>query len=643
MGDLVTRTVEGTLYWLSLPELTRIRRLGVDVVRRTALLADACRLNALYIVSRGGSLRAPSGFTSLDLVTWLHENELHGDESTRDVYFSSKGHDAPALYSVLIALERLPFAELHRLRRSDGVLAPGEGGSAGTALHGTSLGMGISRAKGLILGDRLRGIRRRVFALTGAAELGEGQIWESLGSAVDLGLHEIVAIVDHPALEAGRPARALLGDLPAKFQAFGWHVERVDGHDLAAFAAVLERIREVRLPKAIIADTRPEPGLVGASLPALDAELGSAALEHSILADPSYARVADAIIERLNQRCQALGVARLAFESARPPRRSSSLVVQRLGAAYSQALLDEMRVTPELIAVESSFPDHEQQLGAREAYPQRFVDCGAAEMDMVSMAGGLALSGLIPVCHSPAEQLSTRANDPIYENAREQARIVYVASLAGVLPGSVEQGHRAVRDISALGAVPDLVAIAPCCEIEVTKAFHWCVHEHRGSSWLRLESVPWAVPFELPSEYRLELGVGTTLRPGSDAVFIAYGPVLLTEAYLAAERLAESGLSVAVVNLPWLNRVHAPWLSHTVSGFGHVFSLDNHYPIGGQGDRIAEVMARAGFARWPRLHRCAIETVPGRGSNADVLHHHGLDAASLHDRVLGAVRSGRTR
>jgi transketolase len=102
-------------------------------------------------------------------------------------------------------------------------------------------------------------------------------------------------------------------------------------------------------------------------------------------------------------------------------------------------------------------------------------------------------------------------------------------------------------------------------------------------------------------------------------------------------------LSVAVVNLPWLNRVHAPWLSHTVSGFGHVFSLDNHYLIGGQGDRIAEVMARAGFARWPRLHRCAIESLPGTGSDADVLHHHGLDATSLHDRVLGAVRSGRTR
>src|SRR5690349_13102409 len=99
MGELVTTTVEGTLYWLSLPELTRIRRLGVDVVRRTALLADACRLNALYIVSRGGTLRAGSGFTSMDLVTWLHENELHGDDATRDVYFSSKGHDAPALYS----------------------------------------------------------------------------------------------------------------------------------------------------------------------------------------------------------------------------------------------------------------------------------------------------------------------------------------------------------------------------------------------------------------------------------------------------------------------------------------------------------------------------------------------------------------
>jgi transketolase len=278
---------------------------------------------------------------------------------------------------------------------------------------------------------------------------------------------------------------------------------------------------------------------------------------------------------------------------------------------------------------------------ARESLPRRFVACPAAETDMVSMAGALALAGFVPVCNASAFLLSARASEQIHGNGAEHLRVLYAASHAGVFSASPENVLPCLRDLSAISAVPELVAIAPACEAEVRESVRWCLREHRFSSWLRLESVPWPVPFELPKDYRFEPGVGVVLRPGTDALLIGYGPVLLSEAYLAAERLAESGLSVAVVNLPWLNRVHAPWLSHVLSGYPHVFALDNHHAIGGQGDRIAEIMARAGFARWPRLHRCAIEHVPSRGDHGQVLHELGLDAASLHDRVLSAVRTGR--
>ncbi len=157
-------------------------------------------------------------------------------------------------------------------------------------------------------------------------------------------------------------------------------------------------------------------------------------------------------------------------------------------------------------------------------------------------------------------------------------------------------------------------------------------------AWLRLESVPCTVPYRLPDAHRLQLGVGTMLREGADVVFIGYGPVLLSEAFRAATALEQDGVQAAVVSLPWLNRVDAPWLLRTIADKRLVVSLDNHLPIGGQGDRIAEVMAQTRFDAAPPLLRFAVESVPACGSNMAVLEHHGLSAQRMRERVLRALR-----
>src|SRR5437868_696935 len=108
MGDLIGSAVDGTLYWIGASELRRLCELEVQAPARAALLADACRLNALYMIARAGSGHIGSSFSSLDIVTWLHLEELnrHG---TQDMYFSSKGHDAPGLYALMIPLGQPPF------------------------------------------------------------------------------------------------------------------------------------------------------------------------------------------------------------------------------------------------------------------------------------------------------------------------------------------------------------------------------------------------------------------------------------------------------------------------------------------------------------------------------------------------------
>ncbi len=640
MGDLIGSAVDGTLYWVGASELRRVCELEVEPHARAELLADVCRLNALYMIARAGSGHIGSSFSSLDIVTWLHLEELnrHGGN---DLYFSSKGHDAPGLYALLIALGQLPFDRIHCLRQLDGLPGHPDVGTPGMVTNTGSLGMGISKAKGLVLANRLANRQGRVYVMTGDGELQEGQIWESLISAANLGLHEVCAIVDHNKLQSDTfvEKTSSLGDLEAKFRSFGWHVERVNGHDFGELSAALWRCQTIHAkPQVVIADTIKGRGVSFMEHTSLDSDVAQYRFHSGAPNTALYRQAVEELVSHLFAQTERLGILKLQLERADAPERPATGAQQKLIPAYAKALELEVERTPNLVVLDADLVVDTGQMPARERRPQRFVECGIAEMDMVSTAGGLALGGMLPVCHSFACFLSTRANEQIYNNGTERTHVVYVASLAGLLPGGPGHSHQSVRDISAIGAVPGMVALSPGSEAEVARALAWCLHEHDGPAWLRLESVPCQVPYELP-DAALELGVGAVLRQGVDALFIGYGPTLLSEAWRAAELLQEEGLRVGVVSLPWLNQLSVPWLLRTVAHVKQLFSLDNHHATGGQGDRIADALATASGTSVPRLHRFAVDGLPACGGAPEVLRRHGLDAWSLCQRARKAIES----
>lgn len=181
--------------------------------------------------------------------------------------------------------------------------------------------------------------------------------------------------------------------------------------------------------------------------------------------------------------------------------------------------------------------------------------------------------------------------------------------------------------------------VAPSCAAEVAPLFDWCLTRTTGSSVLRLESIPWPVPFSLPERHELREGVGCELRPGRDLAFVGYGPVLLAEAWKAADILAERGISAAVINLPWLNRIDRAWLARVASSVPFLFTLDNHYLTGGQGEQLAAALLELGFEQPPRLIRFGVEGLPACGASLEVLEHHRLDGCSLAERSATVLSS----
>ena len=236
--------------------------------------------------------------------------------------------------------------------------------------------------------------------------------------------------------------------------------------------------------------------------------------------------------------------------------------------AYGDELLAMARTRPDIVVLDADLLSDCGIEAFKAELPERFIECGIAEQHMVSAAGGMALRGLLPVVHSFACFLSTRANEHIYNNATERRKIIYTATLAGVVPGGPGHSHQSVRDISAIGSVPGLTAIEPCCERESRLAIRWAVERNAASTYLRFVNVPLDLPYSLPDVYVLEAGRGVTLRR-RDAMWRSSATVrvLMTAAWRAADELSAQGISAAVINLPWLNRIDDAWVRETLGRF----------------------------------------------------------------------------
>jgi transketolase len=621
---------DGALTYAPIESIRLVRAIR-EPIARAEVLADVCRLNVLYMIMQAGSGHIGSSFSAMDLLAWLWTAALVDPNSGAhgaDTYLSSKGHDAPALYSILIALEKLDFDLLHRLRRRGGLPGHPDVTTPYVAANTGSLGMGISKAYGMARAQRLTGSRGRIVVMTGDGELQEGQIWESLQPVANERLSEISVIVDHNKLQSDAAISHVsdLGPIEDKFRAFGWEVARVDGHDLESVRDAFDRFAAVTdRPKALIADT-----IKGKGISFMEGLARGDQTYHFHAGAPSlddYLAGVEELTGRITSRLEALDRPPIAFASAGVPVRVAPSAPERLVLAYGDELLSLARAHDHLVVLDADLVSDCGIEAVRAELPGRFIECGIAEQHMVSAASGLALKGLLPVVHSFACFLSARANEHIYNNATERRKIIYTATLAGVIPGGPGHSHQSVRDISAVGSVPGLIAIEPCGELEARMAIRWAVEANPESTYLRLVNVPVEVPYALPPSYTLEIGRGVTLREGADAALVAYGPVLLSNAWAAAESLTGHGLSVAVINLPWLNRIDHAWVRGTLARFSTIVTLDNHYVTLGQGVMVAAALAQARAA--VRVVSVGLTDIPLCGTNPEVLAHHGLDGPSI--------------
>ena len=428
------------------------------------------RANALTAVKRAGSGHLGSSFSAMDVVVHLFEEELTTarlgwDHPDRDVYFSSKGHDVPGLYAVLHSFGVIPTERLLRLRRLGGLDGHPDVRVPGIEANSGSLGMGISKGRGMAWAKRFLGRAGRVVVMIGDGELQEGQNYEALQGAA----HQ----ADREPDRDRRPQRAAVR--PADRRDPSPRRPRGEARDLRLARRVVRRAR----PRRAAARRSRRSGVRPTGRRSSSRGRSRAGVCRSWSIRPRSATAAAPTAgtrERpttrrsrvrstsssggSRERFASLGLGEVELEPVPPledvlpaaslegepasgagsprarPRVSDEYVAEAYGRGARRAGRAASR---SLVVLDADLASDCRIRGFELRYPERFIEVGIAEQDMVSMAAGLARQGLLPVVNSFASFLASRANEQIYNAASEEARIVYALPLRGPDPGRARQ------------------------------------------------------------------------------------------------------------------------------------------------------------------------------------------------------------
>lgn len=644
-------------------EFNRVRKASIDKYEKLKLIADMCRANTLVEVKRAGSGHLGSSFSAMDIVIWMYYEEMNTlkvgfDSPDRDIYFSSKGHDVPSLYAVLHSLGEIPENMLLSLRRLGGLNGHPDISNRGIEANSGSLGMGISKGRGMAWAKKHNGNQGHVFVMTGDGELQEGQNYEALQVTAHHKVDNLTVIVDNNKVQSDKPVAEIIdiGNLEEKFKAFGWHVIRIDGHDFRQLEKAIAEARQIKgRPQIIIADTIKGCGISFMEHPAaLEIGKGLYPWHSGAPDDAAFEAGYNELIERINADLKAASLDPIHLKSVEPEAKVAAPSMLE-GEPLSQAALDRLSVKPTDEYVSRAYGQALVELAAKRkdivvldadlasdckvrdfehTYPDRFIENGIAEQDMVSMAAGLARQGLLPVVNSFASFLASRANEQIYNAASEKSKIIYALHYAGLIPAGPGKSHQSLRDISLFSALPNCLVIQPCNAEETRMMMDYCVNQTDENSALRIIIGPSPRRIALPAGYEFKLGQGTQLTAGKDAVMFAYGPVMLHEALLASELLAERGFGLKIINMPWLNRVDANWLAETLKPYSTIFMLEDHHPAGGLMDNLLTACAENGLLNGKQMIKFAVEGYPACGTPQQALAYHELDGLSLSKRVM---------
>ncbi len=308
--------------------------------------------------------------------------------------------------------------------------------------------------------------------------------------------------------------------------------------------------------------------------------------------------------------------------------------MKEMRAAFAELLIELAEKDKRIVLLEADLMRATGTTPFKEAFPERTVNCGVAEANMIGIASGLSAAGKIPFASTFACFAARRAYDQFFLSANyAQQNVNLVGSDPGILAALNGGTHMPFEDVGLMRNIPGLVVFEPC-DIVSLKDLVPKAKEHNGSTYMRLNRK--SGPAVYAEGESFELGKGKLIRNGSDVTLIASGTIMVPEALSAATGLGKEGISAAVIDMHTIKPIDGEIIVKYAEKTGAIVTCENHQVINGLGSAVAEILAE----NFPvPMLRVGVEDRFGQVGDVDYLkNEYGLTAEKIKDKAITLFR-----
>lgn len=269
----------------------------------------------------------------------------------------------------------------------------------------------------------------------------------------------------------------------------------------------------------------------------------------------------------------------------------ADMVKKATRESFGEALCEIAKINDKVIVLDADLAAATKTSIFKKAYPDRFIDCGIAECDMVGISAGLATCGKIPFCASFAMFSAGRAFEQVRNSvAYPKLNVKIVGSHAGISVGEDGATHQCCEDIALMRVIPNMVVLNPADHYEMIAAVK-AAAEYYGPVYIRLGRLAIESFNDPDNGYKFEIGKGITLREGNDITVIATG-LAVGEAIKAVDELKESGINARLINIHTIKPLDKELIIKAAKETGKIVTVEEHSVIGGLGESVASVLAQ---------------------------------------------------
>ncbi|XP_012686609.1 transketolase [Clupea harengus] len=601
-------------------------------------IANRLRINSIKATTAAGSGYPTSCCSPAEImsVLFFHTMKYRPEDPknpNNDRFILSKGHAAPALYSMWAETGFLKESELLSLCQVDSTLEAHPTPKQPFVDVATgSLGQGLGVACGMAYtGKYFDKSSYRVYCLLGDGEMSEGAVWEAMAFASYYQLDNLVAILDINRLGQSEPAplQHHVEKYQKRCEAFGWHSIIVDGHSVEELCKALSQPRHQ--PTAIIAKT-----IKGKGIPVAEDKMGWHAKPLPKDMAETVTRDLQSRILNSNKRLYPATPTEdappVSLRNIRMPSGPSYKPGEKMSTrkAYGMALAKLGRYNERVVALDGDTKNFTCSEIFKNEHPNRYVECYIAQQNMVSVAMGCATRERNVVFASTLASFFTRAYDQLRMAAISESNINLCGSHCGLSIGEDGPSQMGLEDVAMFRSLPNATVFYPSDGVSTEKAVELAANT-KGVCYVRTSGPENSIIYNSNEDFHVGQAK-IVCQSKDDQVTVIGAGVTVHEALAAAEQLKKERIFIRVIDPFTIKPLDAKTIiDQARSTRGRLITVEDHYYEGGLGEAVCSaVVNEQGFS----LHRMAVSHVPRSGKPAELLKAYGIDR----DAITQAVR-----